>query len=271
MSRFFKRYCKDYLDASTGNLDNINGFHHIPMGVDVFHKEVLTTLPGLIYENYAATFPSYSSVPEYATSIINRFDIYDSLAKTMAFQYEENKFGSNFEFMPEMYAYLQNIMFGFKNGLPYTFNTNTTNWNTFFGVEYPVRLCFTGNLNPSALKVLNNIVAESNTIPNFTVAYTDFPNIQISDLAYWTPSNLNDWTDMGGLFDADFFKDRISPNSVIGGTADEKMLNGDDLTDFVFKVMMEFQSYDSLIFCNFVDISYSISKGNKQVLNPINK
>lgn len=265
MSRFFKRYCKDYLDASTGNLDNINGFHHIPMGVDVFHKEVLTTLPGLIYENYATTLPSYSSVPSYATSIIDRFDIYDSLAKTMAFQYEENKFGSNFEFMPEMYAYLQNIMFGFKNGLPYTFNTNTTNWNTFFGVEYPVRLCFTGNLNPSLLKVLNGICVESNIVPNFTVAYTDYPNIQITDLS----SDDNAWVDEEGQFYAAFLKDRLSPNQ--SGTADERMFTGDDLTDIVFKIMLEFQSYDNLIYCNFVDVSYSVSRGHRKILNPINK
>ena len=270
MSRFFKRYCKDYLDASTGNLDNINGFHHIPMGVDVFHKEVLTTLPGLIYENYAATLPSYSSVPEYATSIINRFDIYDSLAKTMAFQYEENKFGSNFEFMPEMYAYLQNIMFGFKNGLPYTFNTNTTNWNTFFGVEYPVRLCFTGNLNPSLLKVLNNVSIEGNqSIPNFTVAMTNIPNIQVSDLAYYSLSDINDWTNNESILDASFYGDRLDPNQ--SGTADEKLYTGSSLTDFSIFVMCEWQIYDQLMWVNCINIGYSASKGNNNTINVINR
>lgn len=269
MIRFFKNYAKDYIAASTGSLDNINGFHHIPFGVDTFHKELICGMPGLIYENYATTLPSYSSVPLYATSIINRFDIYDQLAKAMAFKFEENVWGSNYNYGAEWYEYVENKMFGWKNGAMHEHNTNTTNWNTFYDVQQPVRICLTGNLNPSALKVLNNIVAESNSIPNFTVAYTDWPNIQITDLAYDTGTGLNDWTDTGGLYDAVFFKDRLSPNST--GTADEKMYDGDDLTDFAFKVMLEFKAYTSLIFVNFVDIGYSLSRGNKQILNPINK
>lgn len=265
MSRFFKNYCTDYLESNANNLDNINGFHHIPTGVDPFHKEVIATLPGLIYENYADVLPSYSSVPSYATSIINRFDIVDRLAKTMAFQYEENKWGSNFEFMAEWYENSQNILFGWQDGNLYTFNTNTTNWNTYFGVEYPVRICVTGNLNPSALKVLNNIAIESNLIPNYTVAYTDYPNVQITDLA----STDEQWEDQEGQFYADFLKDRLSPNA--SGTADDKMQEGDDLTDIVIKVMCEWQAYDSLFYCNFIDIGYSLSRGQKQIMNPINE
>lgn len=265
MSRFFQRYCKNYLDASTGNLDNINGFHHIPTGIDPFHKEVLCTLPGLIYENYATSLPSYSSVPSYATSIVNRFDVYDSLAKTMSFQFEENKFGSNYEYMPEMYAYLQNTMFAFKNGLPYTHNTNTTNWNTFYGVEYPVRLCFASNTNPSALKVLNNIALESNTIPDFTVAYADYPNIQLTDLA----STDDNWVNQEGTFYADFLKDRLSPNA--SGTADQKLFTGDDLTDIALKIMCEWGVYESLFFINFANIGFSVARGQKQIINPVNQ
>ena len=263
-SRFFKRYCKDYLDASMGNLDNINGFHHIPTIVDPYHKELSVTLPALIYENYATTLPSYSSVPSYATSIVNRFDLYDQLGKRMCFSFEENKWGSNFEGLAEMYAYLQNTMFAFKNGIPYTHNTNTTNWNTVYGVEYPIRMCFTGNFNPSELKVLNNIAVEGNVIPDFTVAYADYPNIQITDLA-----NSDDaWENQEGQMYAYFLKDRLSPNA--SGTADQKLFTGDDITDIAIKVMLEFQQYDSLVYINFVNLGYSASRGQKQITNPIN-
>jgi len=262
-SRFFKRYCKDYLDASPGNLDNINGFHHIPTGIDAYHKEAMCTLPGLIYQNYATTLPSYSSVPSYATSIINRFDIYDQLGKTMCFSFEENKWGSNFEYLAEMYCYLQNTNFAFKNGIPYTMNTNTTNWNTFFGVQYPMRLCFPGNLNPSALKVLNNIAIESNVIPDYTVALTNLPNVQITDLT------ASDYTDQESVMCADFFMDRIDPNAV--GTADEKLYTGNSLTDFSIFVMCEFQQYNSLAWVQFVNIGYSLSRGQKNILNTINQ
>jgi len=264
-SRFFKRYCMDYLAASSGNLDNINGFHHIRANINPFTKEVLVTLPALIYENYADVLPSYGGiVPDYATSIINRFDIFDQLQKTMSFQYEENKWGNNYEWIAEWSEYLQNQAYAFKDGFLYILDRDTENWNNAFGVNYPVRICITGNLNPSALKVLNNISLESNAIPDYTVAYTDYPNIQITDLAGTDP----EWVNEEGLMYADFLKDRLSPNSI--GTPDEKLFIGDDLTDIVLKIMVEFQAYDNLFYCNFIDIGYSISRGQKQILNPIN-
>ena len=154
-------------------------------------------------------------------------------------------------------------MYGFKAGKIYTFNTNTTNWNTFFGVQKPVRACITGNANPSELKVLNNVCWESNAAPDFTVAMTTWPNIQISDLA------SGDYTDQEGLYYASFFKDRLSPN--VSGTADQKLYTGDDLTDIAIMIMGEWQQYSSLFFCNFANIGYAASRGQKQILNPVNK
>ena len=80
MERLFKNYAKDYLAANSNNLDNINGFHHIPTYIDPFHKEFGISLPGLIYQNYADTLPSYATVPSYASSIINRFDIFFTIS-----------------------------------------------------------------------------------------------------------------------------------------------------------------------------------------------
>jgi hypothetical protein len=126
-TRFFKRYAEDYLASNQNNLDNINGFHHLPFGIDPFHKELVCTLPGLIYANYANTLPSYTSVPSYATSIIDRFDVYDQLGKTMFFSYEENKWGHNHEYLGEFYLYLQDTMFGFKDGDIYIHNKDAVN------------------------------------------------------------------------------------------------------------------------------------------------
>lgn len=269
MSRFFKNYCKDYLAASSGNLDNINGFHHIPSGIDPFHKEAFVTVPALIYENYASVLPSYSGVvPSYATSIINRFDISDQLGKRMCFSYEENKFGSNFEGLAEMYAYLQNTMVSFKNGYPFTHNTNITNWNTFYGVEYPLRICVTGNLNASMLKNLCNIACESSRAPSYTVALTAVPNQQITDLA------AGDYTAQEGNYYAYFLKDRLSPNNSVGGTADQKLYTGDDLVDFSVFLMVEFSqalsSFDGIVWVQFIDIGYNPSRGQQKIANPIN-
>lgn len=264
MARFFKNYCKGYLETNANNLDNINGFHHIPTCVDPFYKEVICTLPGLIYDNYADTLPSYTTVPSYATSIIDRFDIFDELGKTMAFKYEENNWGHNYGWMGEWYDYLQNTLIGWKNGLPYIHNSNTSAWNTVYGAQYPVRICVPANVNPSALKDLFNIAIEGNTIPNYVVAMTNYPNEQITDLA----STDSQWVNQEGVFYATFMRDRLSPNA--SGTADQKMFTGDILKDFAIFVMCEWQVYNELFYCNFINIGYDISKGQKQIINAVN-
>lgn len=264
-TRFFKNYARDYELSDSNNLDNINGFHHVPTGIDYFHKECIVTLPGLIYQNYADVLPSYSGVtPSYATSILNRFDLYDQLGKTMAFSWEENRWSSNFEFMAEFYLTLNDTMFGFKNGLVYTFHTNTTNWNTWFGVEYPVRLCGVANINPSQKKDLFNIGVESDAIPNYTVAMANYPNEQITDLS----SDDEAWQDDEGVFYATFYMDRLSPN--VTGTAIQKMFEGDVLKDNAIFFMLEFQSYDELNYINFVNITWAASRGQSAIANPIN-
>lgn len=264
MSRFFKNYCDAYLAANANNLDNINGFHHIRSYIDPFHKELLVTLPALIYENYAENLPSYQSVPYYASSIINRFDIWDSLGKTMSFQFEENKWGSNYEWLPEWSDYLQNQCYGFKNGNLYIFNSNTSAWNTVFEVQYPVRICCTGNLEPSLLKDLANVALESNAAPEFSVAMATYPNVQITDLV------ASDYDDQQGIFYASWFTDRLDPNSV-GSFGDDKLYTGSQLTDFSLYFMFEFQQYTDLFFCNFVNVGYETSRGQLGVVNVINK
>ena len=257
-TRFFKRYSLDYLTSSIGNLDNINGFHHVRLCIDPFNKELTVALPGLIYENYAETLPSYSSVPSYATSIINRFDIYDKLAKTMIFKYEDNIWGNDQEYGAEWYEYAGNVMYGWKNGIGYIHNRDTTNWNTFYGTQRALRACFTGNMNPSALKDLYSIAIEGSVVPDFTVAMTNVPNEQITDLT------ADDYNNQESVLYANFFRDRLSPNT--SGTADEKLYKGDLLTDFSIFVMLEFQQFSELMYIEKVNIGYEISKGNKKIV-----
>jgi hypothetical protein len=271
MTRFFQRYSKDYLAASTGNLDNINGFHHIPSGINPFHKELVCGMPGLIYSNYANTLPSYTSVPSYASSIIDRFDIYDQLQKDMIFSFEENAWTRNFNYGCEWYEYAENKMFGWKNGVMWSFDTNTTDWNTYCGVQQPMRICLTGNLNSSMMKVLNNIALEGDgTIPNFVVALANVPNLQITDLA---DTDTKDgellWVVNEGVVEREFLMDRMSPNAT--GTAEQKLFTGDSLRDFAIFVMVEIHPYTGLTYINYINIGYDESKGMRNIVNVINK
>jgi len=259
MERLFKNYAKGYLATSTSTLDTLNGFHHIPSFVDPFHKEFGISLPGLIADASAAVLPSYASVPSYATSIINRFDISDSLAKSLTFSIQENKWGSDYQFLGEQYEYFENRMFGFKNGSLYEFNKNSSTWNTWFGVAYPVRVCWVLNKPLSGLKDMAEITLESSQAPNYTVVYTTLPNTQITDLTD------TDYVSQEGIYYGKLFRDRLSPNA--SGTADEKMMNGDVILSQIPQIMTEIQCYSSIFYINFVDVGFNLSRGQNFILN----
>ena len=199
MNSFFQKYAKDYIAASTTDLDNINGFHIINTCIDPFNNRFLVTLPALIYQNYAPTLPSYSSVPSYATSIINRFDIYDKLGKTLGFSLDENRWKENFEYTQEWMEFNGNLKFGFKNGAMYIHDYDSVNFNRFYGTQYPVRFCYTPNLPISSIKDVMGIAVESNAAPDFSVCLITYPNQQITDLI------AGDFTDKEGIFYASFF------------------------------------------------------------------
>lgn len=275
MKRFFERYCSGYLEANSNNLDNINGFHHIPFGIFPPNSELVCTLPGLIYSNYADVLPSYSgSVPSYASSIINRFDVFDSLAKTMCFKIEgpnSNRWPHNFEFMAEWYDYIGDTMFAFKNGVPYVMFSNTAAYNTFFGTQYPMRACITANLNPSLLKTLSDIAVEASHKPGFVVALTAIPNQQITDIAGTDDGDNGKtpgWVNQEGVLYSAFGKDRLSPNA--SGTAEQKLFTGDQLTDFSIFVMCEWSSIEGLLWCQFLNVGFESSRGQKRIASPDN-
>jgi hypothetical protein len=256
-SRFFQRYSKAYLTASTSTLDTINGFHHVPTCINPFYKEVICTLPALSYENYAPVLPSYTSTPNYASSILNRFDIYDGLGKTMVFNYENEKWQQDFEWAGEFYEYVNNQMFGFKNGRLYLHDSSITQTNTVYGVQYPTRVCFALNQPLSAVKNVYQIGVEGE-VPDYSVLYSPTPDIQITDLT------ADEYTDQEGIQYATFYRDRLSPNT--SGTVDDKMFKGDVMKSQTPLVHLEWQKYDGLMYVNFVNLNYVISRGQKQIV-----
>jgi hypothetical protein len=254
--RFFKKYCKNYTSADKAAVSTINGFSHIPTALDPFNNEFLVTTPALTAS--VVNLPSYTSTPTYATSIINRFDLCDNLAKTLAFDYASNLWGENYEYAAEWYEYLDETMYGFKAGKLYIHNSDAVNYNRFYGVDKPMRLCFALNDILSADKDIMNIAIEGSAAPEFTVAYSDNPNQQITDLI------KTDYTKKGTSFFAKFMMDRLSPG--VTGTAEQKMINGDVITGNPLLVMVEFQPYSKLMYLDVVDIGYSVSRGLSNIV-----
>ncbi len=262
LNRFFKKYAEDYQNTNTTVIDTINGFHHICLCVDPYHREVMVTLPALIYDNYAEVLPSYSSVPPYATSIINRFDVYDKLGKTMSFDFQENKWRCNYSFLSEWMEQVDNQLFLFKNGKMHSHSTNASAYNTYFGQQYPLRLCASWNLKetPSVIKDVFEVAIEGNVAPYFSVLMSTYPWTQLTDLS---PA---DWKQLEGVYFASWFRDRLSVNT---GTAnpDENLYKGDVVKSAYPFVMFEWQQYAALMYVNFIQMGFGISRGTQMLLN----
>ncbi len=259
MSSLFSKYAKDLDLTSNATLDTLNGFHHVPTAINPLTGRFNITTPALIAESAAPIFPSYGGViPSYAVSIIDRFDIKTNLAQTLCFDFKENRWKESFEFAGEWYDSFENTMFGFKNGVIYTHDTNSSTRNTFYGVQKPLRILYVDSRPLSGVKQAESIAIESNAVPDFSVCMSKYPNTQITDLTN------NDYTNREGVFYANWFRDRLSPS--ISGTADEKMYKGDSIVGKNILIQLEFQQFNNLCYLSIVNSSDMLSRGQKKII-----
>lgn len=265
MKRVIDRYCKRYLAQGYNSAYNpIHGCY------DPSSDEMLFNLPAVEDAGFPPVLPSYSGViPDYATSIQNRFDIYDGQQKILIFKPQLNKWVGAYKYNPDCMMNLGSKLFGFNTANLWLFNEDFTSWNTVFGVECPARVCLPVNIgDPSLIKDIMNIALEGNgVVPNYTVMYSEYPFVQITDLAD-TDTNADGslkWENNEGVISASFFKDRLSPNVI--GTVVKKMLEGDFINSATPLLMIEWQQYDSQLIVNFVNIGILVSKGQLGLLN----
>jgi len=259
LQRLFKEYAAKFNATSNATKDSLNGFHHITFVYDPYHKEVMAMLPQLIATNTATLLPSYPTTPTYTPNVIDRKDINDNLAKTIVFKNDKNRFISNYEYAVEWGEWMDNNLYLFKAGKMYLQNAVANSFNTFFGEQKPLRIVFTENENPSAVKNICNIAIEGNKAPDFTYVMSDYPYTQITDLI------AEDYTAIDGIFYKGFYRDRLSPNVI--GDAVAKMMDGDLVKGQTPIVMVEFQQYNELVQVNFINIGYDVSRGHSTILN----
>jgi hypothetical protein len=179
----------------------------------------------------------------------------------MSFDIIGNKWRQNYEYMPEWMDYLQTGLYSYKNDCTlYLHNSNVNAYNTWYGIEYPIRLCMSWNVKeaPSAIKDVYDTALESNAAPDFTVLYGTYPWVQLTDLT------SSDYDNPEGVFYAMFFRDRLSPNA--SGTADQKLYSGDIIKENCPKLMVEFQQYNQLFYITFVNLGFQISKGTQSLI-----
>lgn len=229
------------------------------LATDIEHLLLIIPFATSVNE-YISLLPSYDTVPDYATSIENRFDVFDGNNKILVYKPLQNKWTSSYGWMPDCMEYLGKKVFGWKEGSLWLFNENKTSFNVIFGVQYPQRVCLPLNVEGgiSVVKDIRNIAIEGNEkIPDYTVLYSELPLLQITDLT------SDDWENGEGIITASFFKDRLSG---LDGSMTTSMLEGDSVISQTPMCMVEFNVYDSPLNLLFLNIGVLLSTGHNQIL-----
>lgn len=261
-----------------------NSTSRIISGIDPVRKQLIAAMPSTEYTNYPYQMPSYGSSdekPAYVSTLNSKFDLYDGFGKMFFMDIDKNKWNYTLavidngelppyiilgegqvyisgtlgqSIIPEWLEFIDNSCYSFTNGNLFK-NEAGSDYNKFWGYHAPARIAIAANQNsPSAIRDLYNIALESNAIPDYTLAYSDYPNEQITDLTE------SDYTTKEGVQYASFFRDRLSPNEI--GTAEQKMYKGDFIKSVTPKIMIEFQQYVKKLKLNFINIGYDISSGH---------
>lgn len=251
---FWANYGRRYSELRESGVSAISGFSDVLICVDPVSKELLVSIPSVESTGYSGTLDGFDSVPSYASSIDDRYNFYDGKSKTIAYSLIQDRWKYSMTFNPETFIAFENSLFAFKGGSLYRMNASE-NYNSFFGVQHPARVCFVSNPDPIHTRSLLTVSLESNIKPSFTHIQTDYPNVQSTDLS------SSDYDMKEGVYYADLKRDRLSPN--ISGSAEAKMHFGDRIRGVVPYCMVEFSTYSSPLRLNFVNIGARVSSGHK--------
>jgi hypothetical protein len=124
---------------------------------------------------------------------------------------------------------------------------------SFGGATKQCFISFPFNEAPNNIKIFHALSVEGTAIPDETFIETFNPNNQITNLAD------GDWTLREGVYYAEIFRDRLSPN--VSGNSDEKMYKGDKMRGVNAFVTMRF-SDPSAFYIKFINTNIKDSIGH---------
>jgi hypothetical protein len=124
---------------------------------------------------------------------------------------------------------------------------------SFGGATKQCFISFPINEAPNNIKIFNALSVEGTLIPDETFIETTKPNNQITNLTD------GDWNLREGIYYADLYRDRLSPNK--SGSADEKMFKGDKMRGNNAFVTMRFSDPDPF-YIRFINIKIKDSIGH---------
>lgn len=251
MTRFWKLFCNLYLSMTTTEIEALGSRPFVFTTVDPHHSELLISIPKL------SNMPPKGYLPDYS-SIIYPFDIWDAQGKTIVYKLDTGV-GNNpiwmgaYSFNPEYFITLQNKLFSNINGHLYLHN-QVGNPCEFYGVQYSSKIMIIGNALPNKPKQYDNNSVESNMVPSFVYLYNNYPVEQASNLVD------EDFRDQEGIFYSTIKRNnlRITEN----GYVFDGLLTGEKMRNVAMWFMYEWRISGIPLELKFINIGFSISRGN---------
>lgn len=133
---------------------------------------------------------------------------------------------------PEMMQRFGDDFFLYKDGAMWKQDSNAVR-NNFFGVQYPSRITFYMNTDPASIKLLHNMIIESNKRWSVSVIIKPYPG-KSEGMA--SRIKLGGFTELQGLFYADFKRNMLDPRF---DTQIKALLRGEELRGRVMEITLE--------------------------------
>lgn len=250
MRTFWRKFFNKYTSLTAAQIVALGSQPYLIGGIDPFNGEYLITIPQVEAQNPNGSLPGYANNPP-----ANLFDPYDGMAKTMTYKIEKNQWKLPYSYSAEGLINSANKVFGFKNGAAYQHNDTSQPMNSFYGTTYPSMIMFVGNILPSNPKIVNALSIESNIQPDVCYIMTDYPNIQLTDVA------PNEWNNLEGVFYITVKRDRLSPAFI---DPDLALSYGDKILTKAPMIQVNFVA-SQLVNLKYANIGFQLSSGHKSI------
>jgi len=185
---------------------------------------------------------------------ISNLYIYDlvqpSVPITISFNERANLWSDAQSFVPERMLRFGDSFYSFKNGQLYLHNANDVR-NNFYGQQYSSQITFYVNAEPASVKLLHNIIEESNGIWQVVnVTIKPYPG---KLLGMQSRIKKNNFKELQGIYYADFLKNMLDPRF---NTQIEALLRGEELRGRVMEITIQNDDTKEInLFA--VDVKYS--------------
>lgn len=248
MTRFWKLWCKKFLETSAATISGFGCRPFVFMAVDPTHDELVISIPKL------SDTPPKGYLPDYPETTYP-FDPLDYQGKTMVYDIKNSRWLGCYSYYAETLVSVSNQLYSSSNGILYEHNQYETPAK-YYGVQYTPKIMFVANQEPNKPKVFATVSVQSNLVPKLMYFYNIEPYQQCSDLVDFQFRNIEDaWT-------CAIMRNKLTPTSE--GYNTDGLLTNEPMRSVAMFVELSFDAVAPLKL-RFVNIGYSLSYGNTTV------